>query len=102
MINRKAQTSLEVSFLIAIVATSLVAMIGVFKSSIMGSWFSSSKQLGDPYNPQGTTGTITHKLISNTTTNVNTLVNGTSATTLRIDTGDSTETKDGTLTVSTN
>lgn len=99
MKNRKGQTAMEISVLLCVVMASLVAIQGLLRSSIMGNWFSSAQQLADPYNPPGTTGTITHTTTSNTTTFVKTIQNDNSSYSLRIDSGNSTENKAGTLTV---
>lgn len=107
MFYRKGQVTVEAAVLLTIVIGGLALMALFMRASVMGGWFNSAQQLGDPYNPKKTTGTVTHSLTSETITHVNTINDSgstsspddDSAYTLRIDTGKSYEGKQGTLTV---
>ncbi len=99
MLNAKGQMTFEAVTIIVVVVAALVVMQGIFKASIMGNWLSSAKQLGEPYNPPGTTGTILHTMESKTVTNVVSIVTDEDLYSLRIDKGKEKTTEGGTLTV---
>jgi Flp pilus assembly pilin Flp len=69
----RGQSLLEYVILVTIIVAALITMQVYMKRGIQGRWKDSVDQLGDQYSPGTTNSVITHRMLSNSETRVQTI-----------------------------
>lgn len=101
---KRGQSTTEYLILSVIVIAALITMQVYMKRGMQGSWKDSVEKLGDQYDPGKTNAVITHKILSETSTRIETIRDLSNAAdpgfwTIRHDKSVTQETKNGTTQV---